>query len=214
MKHIEKKASPTAFEKWKNERGSLASYNTIPAEIKNIVRESLMDEQYGLCCYCGLGLTRNNVHIEHFRPQSKFKSLQLEYRNLHASCMGKLIHYDSVEELSDFCGHSKKDWFDEELMVSPLDPNVESYFEYGFDGTIRAYDHHQGASETIWRLGLNTYLPRKQREEAINAVLELIDINDETQINDMITFLETPDHQNRLPSFNFVISTLLKTLKR
>lgn len=212
MKHIEKKPSPSAFEKWKKVTGSVANYNNIPAEIKSIVRENLLDEQYFLCCYCGLSLTRNNVHIEHFRPQSKFKSLQLDYNNLHASCMGKLIHYDSSGELLDFCGHSKKDWFDEELMVSPLDPNCESYFEYGFNGTVRATNHHQGASETIWRLGLNTYLPRKQREEAINAVLELIDISDERQINDMIKFLETPDESNRLPSFSYVISNLLRTL--
>lgn len=212
MKHIMKKNSPVSFEKWKKERGSFASYATIPSEIKSIVRESLLEEQYGLCCYCGLGLTRNNMHIEHFRPQSKFKSLQLDYQNMHASCMGKLIHHESIEEFSDFCGHSKKDWFDEQLTVSPLDPDCESYFEYGFDGTIAAAYHHKGAGETIFRLGLNTYLPIKQREEAIDAILELIDITDINQIIDMIEFLETPDEFNKLPSFSYVISRLLRTL--
>ncbi len=67
-------------------------------------------------------------------------------------------------------------------------------------------------SETIFRLGLNTYLPRKQREEAIDAILELIDITDMNQIIDMIEFLETPDEFNRLPSFSYVISRLLRTL--
>lgn len=212
MRHFEKKPSPSQFEKWKAVRGSLATYATIPSEIKSIVRESLLDEQNWLCCYCGLSLTRNNVHIEHFRPQSKFKHLQLEYSNLHVSCMGKLIHQNNDEEYSDFCGHSKKDWFDEELLVSPLDPNCDSYFEYGFDGTIRAANHHRAAEETIHRLGLNTYLPRRQREEAINAVFELIDVTDEVQIINMIEYLETPDFSNRLPSFCFVISSLLRTL--
>jgi uncharacterized protein (TIGR02646 family) len=210
MKHIVKKPSPPEFEKWKKKEGNAASYANIPPAIKNIIRESLLDEQYWLCCYCGLSLTRNNVHIEHFRPQSKFKSLQLDYRNLHASCMGKLIHHD--KDVNDFCGHSKKDWFDPELTVSPLDPNCESYFEYGFDGSIRARNHHRGADETIKHLGLNTYLPVKQREEAINAILDLIDLSDTEQIKEMIEFLETPDESNRLPSFSYVISSLLKTL--
>jgi uncharacterized protein (TIGR02646 family) len=216
MKYIKKKASPKQFEEWKATRGSLANYPTIPSAIKSIVRESLLDEQNWLCCYCGLSLTRNNVHIEHFRPQSKYRWLQLEYRNLHASCMGKLIHHSDEEELlelSDFCGHSKKDWFDEKLTVSPLDPHCESYFEYGFDGTIRAANRHLGAEETIHKLGLNTYLPRRQREEAIDAILELIgDLSNEDKINSLITFLETPDFSNRLPSFSFVISRLLRTL--
>ncbi|MGJ7921914.1 retron system putative HNH endonuclease [Neobacillus sp. LXY-4] len=210
MRHIEKKPSPSAFETWKKSTGNLASYAHIPPVIKGIVRENLLDEQYWLCCYCGLSLTRNNVHIEHFRPQSKFKALQLEYNNLHASCMGKLIHLE--EGVSDFCGHSKKDWFDPQLTVSPLDPNCESYFEYGFDGSIKAAHHHLGAEETIHHLGLNTYLPRKQREEAIDAILDLIDLSDADQIKDMITFLETPDMTNRLPSFSYVIARLLKTL--
>lgn len=213
MRHIIKKEPPRQFEEWKVSRGSLANYHTIPSAIKNIVRESLLDEQNWLCCYCGLSLTRNNVHIEHFRPQSKFRSLQLDYRNLHASCMGKLVHHSEEEEFSDFCGHSKKDWFDERLTVSPLDPNCESYFEYGFDGTIRAAHHHEGAEETIHRLGLNTYLPRRQREEAIDAILELLgDLSDEDSINCLISFIETPDFSNRLPTFSFVISRLLRTL--
>jgi uncharacterized protein (TIGR02646 family) len=212
MKYIQKKASPGQFEKWKKQAGIFAQYATIPAEIKSIVRDSLLDEQYWLCCYCGLSLTRNNVHIEHFRPQSKFKELQLDYRNLHASCNGRLVHRGTIDEVSDFCGHSKKDWFDEKLMVSPLDPHCGSYFEYGFDGTISAVNDNEAASETIWRLGLNTYLPRKQREEAVNAVLELIDITDEEEISSMIEFLETPDYSNRLPSFSYVISSLLKSL--
>lgn len=210
MKHIEKRPSPSAFESWKKSVGESAHYATIPPAIKSIVRENLLDEQYWLCCYCGLSLTRNNIHIEHFRPQSKFKSLQLDYQNLHASCMGKLIHQD--KEVSDFCGHSKKDWFDPNLMVSPLDPDCESYFEYGFDGTISSANHHQAAEETIHRLGLNTYLPRKQREEAINAIFELIDLSDTDQIKLMIQFLETPDDMNRLPSFSYVIARLLKSL--
>ncbi|WP_318507171.1 retron system putative HNH endonuclease [Bacillus sp. T3] len=210
MKHIEKKPSPSAFEHWKKSAGGSASYPTIPPAIKNIVRESLLDEQYWLCCYCGLSLTRNNIHIEHFRPQSKFRSLQLDYRNLHASCMGKLVHHD--KEVSDFCGHSKKDWFDPDLMVSPLDPNCESYFEYGFDGTVIGANHNRAAEETIHRLGLNTYLPIKQREEAINAIFDLIDFSDTEQIKEMIQFLETPDSTNRLPSFGYIISRLLKTL--
>lgn len=212
MKYIRKKKSPEPFEKWKREMGESAHYGNIPAEIKSILRKSLLDEQNWLCCYCGLSLMTHNIHIEHFRPQSKYKELQLEYRNLHASCNGRLLHLTEYEGISDFCGHAKKDWFDEKLLISPLDPNCESFFEYGFDGSIRSNHGQRAATETIWRLGLDSYLLRKQREEAINAVFELTDIFNDDELQDMISFLETPDLTNRLPSFSYIISGLLKTL--
>lgn len=212
MRYIRKKESPEPFERWKNKMGDAAHYGNIPAEIKCILRKSLLDEQNWLCCYCGLSLMVQNTHIEHFRPQSKFRDLQLDYRNLHASCNGRLLHLTEYEGVSDFCGHAKKDWFDEKLLISPLDPNCESLFEYGFDGSVRPNHSHIGARETIWRLGLDSYLLRRQREEAINAVFELIDIFNDEELQDMISFLETPDDSNRLPSFSYIMSGLLKTL--
>lgn len=212
MRFIQKNKSPEAFEKWKKKLGTSARYGNISSEIKNILRESLLNEQNWLCCYCGLGLQRENTHIEHFRPQSKFSELQLDYQNLLASCNGRLLHLPENENATDFCGHAKKDWFDENLLVSPLDPHCESYFEYGFDGSIHANGGHRGAQETIMRLGLDSYLLRRQREEAIDAVLGLTDIFNEEDLRLMIAFLETPDEKNRLPSFAYILSRLLKTL--
>jgi len=34
------------------------------------------------------------------------------------------------------CGNFKGDWYDENLMVSPLDPNCASYFQYTGAGEI------------------------------------------------------------------------------
>lgn len=57
--------------------------------IKNVVKESLIEEQLGLCCYCGISVDAENVHIEHFMPQIDYPARQLDYHNLHASCQGK-----------------------------------------------------------------------------------------------------------------------------
>lgn len=212
MRYIDKKDTPVELEDWKSSQGHRAKYSMLPPGIKEILREKLIDEQLGLCCYCGLALTKKNVHIEHFKPQSKFKKLQLDFKNLHASCMGKEIHETSEEEL-EFCAHSKQDWFDPTLTVSPLDPNCQSYFEFGFDGTISEVEGNLSAKETIKQLGLDRYLPNTLREAGINAVLDQINLDDPNDIDEWIQFLETPNSENRLPSFCFVISYVLKSLK-
>lgn len=212
MRYIEKKDPPVEFENWKTATGYKAKYDNMPLPIYIILRKNLIDEQLGLCCYCGLTLNEENVHVEHFKPQSNFKKQQLNYKNLHASCMGKKIHDPSGVEL-EFCGHEKKNWYDPTLTVSPLDPNCQSYFEFGYDGTISEVEGNLSAKETIAKLGLNRYLPISLREAAINTLLDQIDLEDPNDIEDWIKFLETPNADNRLPSFNFVLSYILKTLK-
>ncbi|WP_225315670.1 HNH endonuclease family protein, partial [Bacillus safensis] len=96
------------------------------------------------------------------------------------------------EEELDFCGHSKLDWYDEELLVSPLDPNCESYFRYNFSGSIEDQDH-KAAEETIKRLSLNSYLITNQRLAAIDGIMETIDLEDTEDIKSCILYLETPN---------------------
>ncbi|WP_144596744.1 retron system putative HNH endonuclease [Bacillus cereus] len=209
MRYFKKQSSPTSFEDWKVSKGRSAAYKNIPIGIKEELRESLAQEQSGICCYCGISL-KDNIHIEHFKPQKNFRSRALDYGNLHASCMGKKYIKSEEEEL-DFCGHSKLDWYDEELLVSPLDPNCESYFRYNFSGSIEDQDH-KAAEETIKRLSLNSYLITNQRLAAIDGIMETIDLEDTEDIKSCILYLETPNEEGELSSFSYIIVELLKTL--
>ncbi|EIJ41363.1 TIGR02646 family protein [Beggiatoa alba B18LD] len=57
------------------------------------LRKQLLEEQGYICCYCQsrINLVENEMpkmKVEHFKPKSKYKDLELDYRNLLASCLG------------------------------------------------------------------------------------------------------------------------------
>ncbi len=71
MKYIIKQAEPqelldfkaAANDKW------TPTYSGLTSIAKKALRESLMKEQGYICCYCERTLTKNDLHIEHFKPQ-------------------------------------------------------------------------------------------------------------------------------------------------
>ena len=107
MRHIEKLESPDVFEDWKrrfeNKHGKKVNFNDLNKEkdLKNTVKNRLISEQFGLCCYCCKGIQYDNSHIEHFRPQGTFTDKTVDYENIHVSCEGN-------KNKSNFhCGHKK-----------------------------------------------------------------------------------------------------------
>lgn len=55
---------------------------------KEVLREALLKEQGHICCYCMQRVTKEEMKIEHWQPQSEYPELQLDYGNLLASCKG------------------------------------------------------------------------------------------------------------------------------
>ena len=78
MRLIIKAAEPDSFRDWKRnyvrENGRAAKYRNLDEHrynyIKRALKEKLISEQHGLCCYCCNGININNSHIEHFFPKS------------------------------------------------------------------------------------------------------------------------------------------------
>ena len=64
---------------------------------KDELRRALVTEQRGLCCYCmgRIRAERTSMKIEHWRSQARYPDQQLNYRNLLASCHGR-VHTDRV----------------------------------------------------------------------------------------------------------------------
>ena len=64
---------------------------------KDELRIALVREQKGLCCYCTSRIRpeENKMKIEHWKCQSNYPELQLDYSNLLGSCCGK----------TDLCEH-------------------------------------------------------------------------------------------------------------
>lgn len=172
MKFIQKLDEPVELINWKQEQqlsGVNYNYSSLQNPQKKIVRETLLKEQGYICCYCCSRISETKSHIEHFMPQSRTNDeLSVDYRNLHVSC-GSEGYWPKC------CGNRRKN---QEVPVSPLDKECESYFTYMSNGKITAVeDHHcQGdAKITIEVLGLNVYDLRKSREAAFETLIGLSD---------------------------------------
>ncbi|WP_288367812.1 retron system putative HNH endonuclease [uncultured Alcanivorax sp.] len=170
MKYVEKRHEPEAFAQWKalaNEDWQ-PTYGDLSGDPKVSVKRSLMREQGYLCCYCERRLTEDDSHIEHFQPQSDPAVDPLDYDNLLCSCQNQI-----KKGKPRHCGNLKGDWYDPELLVSPLDPDCESRFRFKGDGLIKPADKHdRAARETITRLGLDIPKLNDLRASVIDPFLE------------------------------------------
>lgn len=170
MKYIVKRPEPASFAAWKVAKRHQPdlNYNHLVGALKQDVKEALMDEQGYICCYCERRIQNNNAHIEHFRPQSDPETDSLDYSNMLCSCQRTL-----KKGAPRHCGNLKSYWYDEELLVSPLDPDCEERFLYHADGRIKAADRHDASAwETIEHLGLGISKLNDLRAKAIEPFLD------------------------------------------
>ncbi len=170
MKHVVKHLEPEAFIDWKalaNEDWQ-PTYDDLSGAPKAAVKRALMQDQGFLCCYCERRLTESDCHIEHFQPQSDPAVDPLDYGNLLCSCQNQI-----KKGAPRHCGNLKDNWYDPELLVSPLDPGCENRFLFEGDGLIKPADKHdQAARETITRLGLDIPKLNDLRASVIEPFLE------------------------------------------
>jgi uncharacterized protein (TIGR02646 family) len=173
MKHIVKDQNTPDFDEWNASASDdwQPTYDDLRGKEKKEVKDALMKEQGHICCYCERRLTDGDSHIEHFNPQSNNAVDPLDYANMLCSCQNQLK--PKQEEEPRHCGHLKGDWFDDQLLVSPLDPDCAGHFAYTADGNIKpATKSDDAARMTIEKLGLNIPKLIALREKAIEPFLE------------------------------------------
>ncbi len=174
MKYITKNKEPIEFTEWKGndkmyKRGK-PNWNRLTSSERDIIREALKKEQGEICCYCESELLVDDYHIEHLKPKAKNKypELQLEYDNLLCSCQLEIQKGEPRH-----CGNSKGSWFDDKLLISPLNPSCESKFKYTYDGHIKPEINNDiKAKTTIERLELDIEKLVDMREKAIEPFLD------------------------------------------
>lgn len=213
MKYIQKGEEPEKFTIWKalsNDNWQPSWDDNFQAPEKPIVHEALLKEQGYICCYCGMRITKATSHIEHLKPRSAYPDLALEYTNLLASCQGES---EEPPPVPVHCGHKKKYWYDEYLMVSPLENHCVDFFKYLASGEILPTDDPQkkaAAETTIEYLALNINKLQNMRRVAIGtALLTLEDLN-EAEIQQLAQGYEKPDSNGQYIQFCTAISYLLK----
>jgi uncharacterized protein (TIGR02646 family) len=211
MKYIQKSQEPESLTKWNLKRGSRTTdWKSFSKGVKDDVYFSLLQEQGYICCYCGRPISRKQCHIEHFRPKSVYKHLTFEYTNLIASCQGE---DEDRPRVPVHCGHKKLAWFDEELMISPLDPNCLKYFKYSGSGEILPTDDPQKqapAKTTIQKLALDINKLRKLRRAAIDGVLQATNGLTGEEIQLLAQAYDKQDSSGRCTPFSAAITYILK----
>ena len=145
-------------------------WNRVPAEIRNTVHDSLTREHGYICCYCEQRVSQDDSHVEHFRPVSRpeFSPLQLCFTNLHCSCQREMAAGEPHH-----CGYSKADWFDEDLLISPLAPDCEDRFMFTGNGQIfPRCDDDEAARTTLAKLAIDLPQLAAMRAKAVDALYD------------------------------------------
>lgn len=102
---------------------------------KDSLREHLVTEQGGICCYCMSRIrpTSKEMKIEHWQCQENYPGRQLDYKNMLGACLGG----DGKPGKEQHCDTRKgKD----NLTINPADPtcNVERLIKFPGSGKIRS----------------------------------------------------------------------------
>ena len=135
---------------------------------KDELRQALVAEQRGLCCYCmGRILPEPaSMKIEHWHCQSRYGHEQLEYGNILGACLGS-------QELPNRLQHCDTRKGDLDLQWNPADPShrIETRIYYELDGSIRAKNDTVFDGQLGDVLNLNLPALKSNRRSILLAVL-------------------------------------------
>ncbi len=165
MKYIKKSESPQFFYNLKNNARKTNlnwdEFSKRHLNVKQKLKEVLIDEQNNLCAYCEVYIKVDNSHIEHIKDRSHYPQDTFNYNNLILSCNSK-----------DSCGHKKcTSYF--LGFVSPLNLDCEKKFTYTMNGRIIPTQKSDcNAQKTIEILGLNSKKLIDRRYSIIKALEE------------------------------------------
>lgn len=187
---------------------------------KSIVASQLVKEQFGLCAYCmsritndatfGKSRKHSNCKIEHFKSQSKYPDLQLDYKNMLGCCNGN----EGAPLKYQTCDTRKGD---KELLFNPADENDCKKMNIKFyrDGTI--HSSNKDFDEQLNSV-LNLNEPqlvsnRKALLEAVFAVLAKKKQTTDSEIENLIKIWSKKDNGVYKPYFYVAIYYLRKHLR-
>ena len=104
---------------------------------KGALRAQLVQEQRGLCCFCGGRIVDNNqqMKIAHWMPKTPCPEFQLEYWNLLGACRGN----EGLPRKQQHCDTRQGNQL---LSRNPANPDhrIEEFIPFLPDGTISSPD--------------------------------------------------------------------------
>ena len=144
----------------------LSDYGNYAA--KDGLRQALVTEQRGLCCYCMNRIRPEigSIKIEHWQCQARYPDEQLNYRNLLGACSGGQGQPARLQH----CDTSKGD---RDIRWNPAIPahRIETRVRYELDGSIHGDDaDFDGQLNNV--LNLNLPVLKSHRKGVYDAVLQ------------------------------------------
>lgn len=134
---------------------------------KDGLREALVRDQRGLCCYCmgRIEATRASMKIEHWQRQNATQR-DLEYWNLLGSCLGG----EGQPEVRQHCDTRKGE---QHLKFNPANPDhlVEGRVHFELNGTIRSSDDDFD-TQLNDVLNLNMQLLKNRRKGVVDGFVD------------------------------------------
>ncbi|UNM95882.1 TIGR02646 family protein [Ignatzschineria rhizosphaerae] len=134
--------------------------------------DKLNEMQFMLCAYCESTFTKEDSHIEHLYPRSKYEGLTFEWKNLFGSCNNEFtcgIFKDSARNPHQV---------NHELLIKPDQDDPREYFRYYKNGRISAKsgltdEQYWRAKETIKAFNLNKNSLARMRERHLEPLKQL-----------------------------------------
>lgn len=199
MRHIRKGHEPQGLLEYR--RTPHATYEGLPQEVKEELRERLAREQGFLCCYCMQRITPepDGMKIEHWAPQSQSSERQLDWKNLLGACKGG----EGAPLAEQHCDSHKGNT---PIRVNPLEERCERLLRFLADGTITS-DDPAVQTDLSQTLNLNYARLRNNRKAVLDAFRKFMQRkysgttwSDEALTREL-TRLQQPDRNGRLQEY-------------
>lgn len=204
MRTISKRAEPPSLSTWKR-KNPHGCYNELPEEIRRIIRQSVLEEQFYLCAYCCQQIQNIYAcHNEHIEAQKRNPRRTLDFSNIVASC-----------NTPSQCGDAHKS---EHLPLTPLMKECETELRFKISGRVEGLSDRAKVTIQVLNLGddekNNGSLigKRKQLSDALlwtNGVDPNEGLEDEELLEMLINDLSQPK-QSKMEPFTPVVINILK----
>jgi uncharacterized protein (TIGR02646 family) len=168
MRQIRKLLEPRSLTEHRaTPRSDYASYRD-----KQTLREQLVREQLGLCCYCLSRISSGEpgmptpMKIAHWHSQDLHEDEQLDYSNLLGACKGNERHPPDQQHCDTRQGNR-------DIKFNPANPDhrIDQRVRYLEDGTIIS-DDEEFNEQIKSVLNLNAKFLQQRRREKLQIFLE------------------------------------------
>jgi uncharacterized protein (TIGR02646 family) len=205
MRTISKGAEPSNLTAWKYINPH-KHYNHLTEDIRRIIRQHALEEQFYLCAYCCQRIQDiDDCHNEHVEAQNLNPGRTLDFSNIVASC-----------NTPNQCGDAHKS---QHLPLTPLMAECETELRFKISGRVEGLSNR--ATDTIRVLNLGDHEKNnraliEKRKQLSNALLWTNGINpdegleDEELLGMLINDLSQPQ-QNQMEPFTPVVINILQS---